>query len=240
MDAVRGPGLTGVRLEPHRTLLRGAVQEAMHDRDVIGLLLTGSLARGDALPGTDLDLVVILAAGCNRPFRREVEDGILVERTYVDPPSAAVQLDTHPMRVYGYLDGGILYDPERALERLRLLARRRVEAYRTPPAHRDETAFLLRCSRDKMRVALGGGALLKAAYVAGTTSWQIIEGLWAANDLPVPPNSSVPAHLRDLTKGPPEIEQRYRDLFLADASQRVQVALELIDWILIQLDGSTW
>lgn len=119
-------------------------------------------------------------------------------------------------------------------------ARDRFEAYETPPAHRDETAFLLRCSRDKMRVALGGGDLPKAAYVAGTSSWQVIEGLWAANDLPVPPNSSVRAHLRDLSKGPPEVERSYRALFLADALQRVQVALELINWILIQLDRSDW
>lgn len=81
---------------------------------------------------------------------------------------------------------------------------------------------------------------MKAAYVAGTSSWQIMEGLWAANDRPVPPNSSVRPHLRDLSKGPPEIERRYRDLFLAGASRRVEVALELIDWVLVQLDGSTW
>lgn len=233
-------GLTDVRLEPHRTLLREAVEEAARDEEVIGLLLTGSLARGDALPGTDLDLVLILSEGCSRPFRREIVDGILVERTSVDEPSARMQLDRHPMRVYGYLDGRILYDPHGALAGLRLRARARFEAYETPPAHRDETAFLLRCSRDKMRVALGGGDLLKAAYVAGTSSWQIIEGLWAANGLPVPPNSSVRPHLRDLSKGPPEVEQRYRDLFLAGAPRRVEVALELIDWILIELGGSDW
>lgn len=233
-------GLTDVRLEPHRTLLRAAVQEATHDEEVVGLLLTGSVGRGDALPGTDLDLVLILAEGCSRPFRREMVDGILVERTHLDAPSAWMQLDGHPMVVYGYLDGRILYDPQNALERLRLHARARLEAYETPPQHRQETAFLLRCSRDKMRVALGGGDLLKAAYVAGTSSWQIIEGLWAANDLPVPPNSSVRPHLPDLSKGPPKVQQTYRDLFLADAARRVRVALELIDWILVELRGSEW
>lgn len=231
---------TGVSLEPHRTLLRAAVEEATRDDHVIGLLLTGSLARGDALPGTDLDLVVTLAEGVSRPFRRQVDHGIVVERTYVDAPSARAQLDAHPMQVYGYLDGRILYDPEQALERLRSHARVRFEAYQTPQAQREETAFLLRCSRDKMRVALGGGDLLKAAYVAGTSSWQLMEGLWAANDLPVPPNSSVRPHLRDLSKGPPEVERSYRDLFLAGPPERVRVALELIDWILIQLDGSRW
>lgn len=232
--------MTDVELEPHRTLLQAAVEEATQDSDVIGLLLTGSLARGDALPGTDLDLVVILAEGCSRPFRREVDGGILIERTYVDAPLARVQLDTHPMRVYSYLDGRILYDPEKALKGLTSHARDCFEAYKTPRAHRDETAFLLRCSRDKMRVALGGGDLLKAAYVTGTSSWQIMEGLWAANDLPLPPNSSVRPHLRDLSKGPPRVEESYRDLFLADAARRVQVALELIDWILLQLDWSEW
>lgn len=233
-------GLTDIRLEPHRTLLRATVRDAKHDEEVIGLLLTGSLARGDALPGTDLDLVLVLAEGSSRPFRREMVDGILVERTYADASSARMQLDSHPMRVYGYLDGRILYDPQKALERLRLHARARLEVYEVPTRHRRETAFLLRCSRDKMRVALGAGDLLKAAYVAGTSSWQIIEGLWAANGLPVPPNSSVRPHLCDLSKGPPEAQESYRDLFLADAPRRVQVALELIDWILMELGGSEW
>lgn len=192
MTGVGMDGVTDVELEPHRTLLRGAIEEARGDKDVIGLLLTGSVARGDALPGADLDLVLVLAEGRERPFVREWMDGILVERTYVSVHSARVQLGTRPMSIYGHLDGRILYDPQQALSGLRRRARSRLEAYETPKEHRAEVAFLLRCSRDKMRVALGGGDLLKAAYVAGTSSWQIMEGLWAANDLPMPPNSSAP------------------------------------------------
>lgn len=232
--------MTDVKLEPHRTLLLAALEEATRDDAVVGLLLTGSLARGDWLPGTDLDLVVILAEGFRRPFQRQLEGGILVERASLDAASATRQLTTRPMQIFAYLDGRILYDAEKTLERLTLHARDRLEAYETPAPLREEAAFLLRCSRDKMRVALAGGDLLKAAYVAGTSSWNMIEGLWAANDLPVPPNSSVRAHLRDLTKRPPDIGRSYRELFLADASRRVQVALELIDWILMELDGSDW
>lgn len=232
-------GLKEILLEPNRTILLASLDETERDDEVIGLLLTGSLARGDALPGTDLDLVYVLADGHSRPFSRELVQGIVVERAYIDEPAEVARLHTNPMRIYGHLDGRILRDPEGALERLRLRARRLFESYATPDPERVEVAFLLRCSRDKMRVALGGGDLLKAAYVASTSSWQIMVGLWAANDLPLPPNSSVRPHLRDLS-GPPDIEPRYRALFLADAEHRVQVALDLIDWILRQLGGTDW
>jgi hypothetical protein len=227
-------------LEPYQTLLRSIIEAATHDNDVVGVFLMGSLARGDALPGTDLDLLLILAAGRRRPFRREVRDGVLVECDYLDVPSARLDLDTHPMRVYGYLDGTVLHDPHGELELLKRHARCRLAEYVAPVEQRARIAFLLRCSRDKMRVAMNGRDLLKAAYVTGTSSWQIMEGLWAANGLPVPPNSSVRPHLRDLTQGPPDVETCYRDLFLGDARGRVQTALELIDWILAQLDGSDW
>jgi hypothetical protein len=125
-------------------------------------------------------------------------------------------------------DGSILYDPHGALELLKQHARRRFAEYVTPTEQRATIAFLLRCSRDKVRVAMNGGDLLKAAYVAGTSCWQIMEGLCAANDLPVPPNSSVRPHLRDLPQGPPNVDNCYSDLFPGVARLRAEVALELI------------
>lgn len=227
-------------MQPYEGILRSTIETAKRDDDIAGVFLMGSLARGDALPGTDLDLLFILADGRSRPFRREVREGVLVECDHLDVPSARLELATQPMKVYGYVDGRILYDPRAALERLKEDARRRLAEYATPAEQRERIAFLLRCSRDKMTVAMDGGDLLKAAFVAGTSSWQIMEGLWAANDLPVPPNSSVRPHLHDLTRGPDGVEASFRDLFLAEPRLRVRTALQLIDWILLQLNGSDW
>lgn len=217
------------------SLIEKLTTEAQQEQDIIGLLLTGSLARGDALPGTDIDLRYVLADGLSRPFERQTHDGILVERGYSDTAAARAGLDMKPMNVYAYLDGRILYDPEGALVRLRQDAQHRFSTYEMAADDRATIAFLLGCSRDKITVALGGGDLLKAAFVTGTSSWQIIEGLWAANGKPVPPNSSVRPHLRDLSRGPYDVENLYSRLFVAETQVRVQVALDLIDWIIDQL-----
>ena len=216
-------------------LLHDLVEEARRDDDIVGVLLTGSLARGDALPGTDVDLRYILTAGSNRPFRSELRDGVLVEQGYADVASAEAKLTTHPMNGYAYLDGRILHDPQGALAGLKRQAEQRFEAYQVSDAERSTIAFLLQCSRDKIAVAMSGGDLLKAAFVAGTSSWSIMEGLWAANNRPLPPNSSIRPHLGDLSVGPPDIGVRYRQLFLAGARERVRTALDLIDWILGRL-----
>lgn len=213
-------------------LLAVLVEEARGDEEIVAALLTGSLARGDALPGTDVDLRYVLADGLERESSSVVRDGVLVERGYADLASARATLEANPMHVYAYLDGRILYDPHGALAELAELARRTYETYRTPAEDSDRIAFLLRCAWDKISVAWKGGDQLKAAFVTSTSSWQIIEGLWAANHRPLPPNSSVRPHLADLETGPPDVEERYRQLFLGSTGERVQAALELIDWIL--------
>lgn len=215
-------------------LLRDLVDEARRQEDVVGVLLTGSLARGDALPGTDLDLRYILLDGQSRPFRSETRDGVLVEQAYSDAASEEAKIDALPMNVYAHLDGRILYDPRDVLSRLRRQAQKRFDDYQVPEQERATIAFLLKCAQDKIEVALDGGDLLKAAFVAGTTSWQLMEGLWAANNLPLPPNSSVRPHLKDLA-GPADVEALYARLFLAETPERVQVSLDLIGWIRARL-----
>lgn len=219
----------------YEDLLGQLVSGAREDTEIIGVQLTGSLARGDALPGTGVDLRFILADGVDRPFDRRAVDGVLVERGYADVKTEQAKLNTNPMNVYAYLDGRILYDPEGVLVFLRERAQLRFDEYVVSQPERANIAFLLGCSRDKIRVAMDGGDVLKAAFVAGTSSWGIMEGLWAANSRPLPPNSSVRPHLKDLTVGPPDIEAKYRQLFMAETEERIRVALDLLDWIIAQL-----
>jgi predicted nucleotidyltransferase len=217
-------------------LVEDLVEEARGDEEIVGLLLTGSLARGDALPGTDIDLRYVLADGLTRAARSAPRDGVLVEQSFTDAAAARATLEANPMHVYAYLDGRILHDPLGVLAELRTLAERRFQAYRTPAEEKARIAFLLGCSQDKIDVAWNGGDLLKAAFVTGTSSWQIIEGLWAANDRPLPPNSSVRPHLGDLAAGPAGVEATYERLFLGDTVERVETAQELIGWIVTRLN----
>lgn len=230
--------LSWVRSALHRELLQEILDQARCDADVAGILLKGSVARGDAYPGSDLDVQVLLRDGCSRPFQAEFRRGILVERSYADHALAQARLEKDPTWVYAYLDGRILYDPEGRLAQLVQAARTGFEHYRVPAATRDEISYWLQSARIKIVAALDAGDTFRAAYVAATTSWPILEGIWAANEKPMPPCGAVWAHVGDLTRGPPDVTGRLRLLFGGDMRERAGAALDLIAWIVRELGAS--
>ncbi len=222
----------------YQALLQELVEEASQQEDLLGMLLTGSVARGDALPGSDLDVRYLLSPGKSQPFQSALRHGIMVERSYADLAQARSKLETNPMEVYAYLDGRILFDPVGALNQLSEQARISFETYQSSEKERREIAYWLMSARLKMTVALAAGDLLKAAFVASTNSWEVLMGVWAANDKPMPPNGSVWAHLKDLSKGPNEIERQMYLLFCGETQQRVQTAIDLIGWVLVHLQSN--
>ena len=58
---ISGSDLSFVAGSRHRRLLAGLLAELERDRRVTAVLLAGSLARGDDLPGSDVDLVGLVA-----------------------------------------------------------------------------------------------------------------------------------------------------------------------------------
>lgn len=183
-------GVDVAAISPYRQVIQEATADARQDDRVLGLLLTGSLARGDAAPGADLDFQFLLSDGERRPFSSEKRDGVRVERKYQDEAFARAAIADRPMNVYAYLDGRVLYDSHGTLSRLGDLARTRFATYRLLPADRERILWWLRSAQEKVVVAMAAGGTLKAGFVTATTSWQVIEGLWAANDKPLPPNST--------------------------------------------------
>jgi predicted nucleotidyltransferase len=221
--------------EVHRHLLCEVLDDSQRDPDVIGLMLTGSLARGDAYPGSDLDVQILLRDGCSRAFHAELRQGILVECSYADEARARSRLERDPMHVYAYLDGRILYDPEGRLQALFSAARARFETYRVPTEEVRGIAHWLHSARIKIVAARDAGDELRAAYVASTSAWEMLRGIWAAHGKPVPPSGALWAHLPDLPAGPPDVEAWLRRLFAGDTADRIGAAIEIIDWVLPHL-----
>lgn len=219
----------------YESTVASLVADARSDPEVIGVLLTGSVARGDAQPGTDIDLRYVLTPGARRPYRRlRTDDGVMAEIDYADREESLDRFQHTPMHVYAHLDGRIMHDPQGVLAELRDRARERFDEYRMPQEEKERIAFLLWCAREKITVALDAGDRSKAAFAVGCGGWGIVEGLWAANDRPLPPHSSVRPHLDDLA-GPPGLRDRFARLFQADTEERIRTALELLDWILPRL-----
>ena len=108
------------------------------------------------------------------------------------------------MEVYAYFDGRILPDAK-------------------PQGIND----WLQSADIKVRAALEAGDGLKAAFIAGTAAWEILEGVWAVNDRPMPSSSGVSAHLADLSSRPPLVADWFARLFLGDTPTGVETILEL-------------
>ena len=229
--------LAFVKSKTHRTLLKEILDQADRDSEIIGVMLSGSVARGDAYPGSDLDVHILLNNGCRRAFQSEIRQGILVECHYDDFELANSKLEKNPMKVYAYLDGRILYDPEGRLRQLVHLAGTRLEAYRISANESNAISYWLESARGKILAAKEAGDELKAAYITSVTSWKILEGIWAANEKPMPPGGAVWAHIKDLSRGPPHVEAQLRRLFEGDTLDRIGAAVEIIEWILPILRG---
>ncbi|MBO1435637.1 nucleotidyltransferase domain-containing protein [Meiothermus sp. CFH 77666] len=207
------------------------VEQLKTDPKVMGVLLTGSRARGDATAGSDVDFWVLLSGVNERKFRSEAQQGYLIELHFRNLVQARDKLRRNPMELYSHLDGKILHDPEGKLAELRLEAQQLFDAYQMPEAERKALAYWLESARRKLQTALDEQAQLKMGYLASTQSWKILEGLWAANQKPMPPAGAVFAHITRLEAPLPHFELM-NGLFGADPLTRSKTALTLIDWIL--------
>lgn len=217
-------------------MLELLVREFRRDPNVRGVLVTGSRARGDALPGSDIDLLVLTALQPEKTFVSETRDGVLVERHVRDVEAARSRLSERPLELYSYLDGRILYDPDGHLAGLVEVARDRFERYRTPPREKQAILYWLGSVNIKLRAALAAGDSLKTGYYASVNSWKVLEGLWALSYKPVPPAGAVWAHLPDLTRRPEGLETALKQMFTGTAEERAGRTLELIGWLLEQPD----
>jgi hypothetical protein len=234
-----GTDLSFVVTQPHRQLLEQILGEARGDEEITGLMLIGSVARGDAYPDSDLDLCVLLRNDCTRAFRSEPRGVTQVEWRYVNWDQAHERLAARPMEVYVYLDGRILHDPGGQFEAIAGHARDRYETYRVPAK---EKRYLLHCLRSvkiKLRAAMEAGDLFKAAYAAASGAWFILEAIWAVNEKPMPPAGALLAHFRKLATKPPHDQTWLCCFFAGDAQSRIQAAVEAIDWALPLLAGDS-
>ncbi len=214
-----------------RTILEDLLTQASADDEIIGVLLAGSFARGDAVPSSDLDVYMLLRDGCTRAFQTDMRAGILVECAYADVARAQAKLAQNPMALYTYLDGRILYDPLGRLQQLVDLAHQLFATYSVPAHERHAIAHWLTSACVKIAAAQEAGNDLTAAYVVTTTAFEVLVGLWALNQQPIPPSGGVLAHLPDLARQPNHISSWLPRLFQGDTTDRIAVFQEVSAWL---------
>ena len=234
-----GGDLDFIPYEPHRRAIAELLREAAAQPLIVGVLLIGSLGRGSALPGSDVDLLFLVREGHGeeRLFHNHERHGIATEFHFRDIPGAEAQLAAEPEWLYAYLDSRILHDPTDGLAALCALARERFATYRAEPALKHRHAFMADRTRHKLQAAIDADDALRAGGVASTYALVIIQGLFTAYDRPHLGVSELWAHLPDLEGLPPALGMALETLFLGAALERARAGTILCGWIVARLGG---
>lgn len=206
------------------------VLELKKDIAVEGVLLNGSVAVGTATELSDLDMIVL----CNEiKFVSEVIDDVLVEIHYITYDKAIKRLNNYPMEVYKYLDAKIAYDNGK-LKEIITCAENIFYHYCVSEKEKREIVYWLNSIRLKLNSAFSKQDILLISYLVSTNLWKVLEGIWALNQKPVPPSSSLYRRYRDLNFIPcPDWFDR---LLMGDIESKGRMMMYSIDWILNEMN----
>ncbi|HDR7641717.1 MULTISPECIES: nucleotidyltransferase domain-containing protein [Bacillus] len=221
-----------IKHEQHKKLVQTIVAEILSINKITGCMLIGSVARGDAYPDSDLDFYVLLEDGQNKKFHSETREEILVEYKYADVNQILENFKNNPMELYSFLEGETLFDKSGELKKLKEIATYEFENYRVSSDKVKGISHWLRSSLIKIQSALKAHDELKASYIVHTSTWTLLEGIWAINNKPTPPAGSVLRYIQVLPNKPIHLEALLHKLFLGDTKERIESAIMLMEWVL--------
>ncbi|WP_439022354.1 nucleotidyltransferase family protein [Bacillus thuringiensis] len=223
--------------EKNKKLVQTIVAEIVSKEKVNGFMLIGSVARGDAYPESDLDFYILLEDGQKKKFHSETREDILVEYKSADFIQIQVNFKNNPMELYSFLEGKILFDKSGELKKLKEIATYEFENYRVSSDKVKGISHWLHSSLIKIQSALKANDELKASYIVHTSTWTLVEGIWAINNKPVPPAGSVLKYIQTLSNRPNHFDELINKLFLGDARERISSAIFLMEWVLMNLES---
>ncbi|HDR7795664.1 TPA: nucleotidyltransferase domain-containing protein [Bacillus luti] len=224
-------------IERHKKLIQIILSECLSTDKVNGFMLIGSVARGDAYPESDLDLYILLKDGQKKEFHAEIRDGILVEYKYANFNQIQVNFKNNPMELYSFLEGRILFDKIGELKKLKEAATYEFENYRVSSDKVEGISHWLHSSLMKINSALKANDELKASYIVHTSTWTLLEGIWAVNNKPVPPAGSVLKYIQTLSNRPINFDELINKVFKGNTPEWISSAVFLIEWVLMNLRG---
>ena len=210
-------------------IFHNLVREFKKDTTVEGVLLNGSVAVGTATEESDLDIIVL---GKKEEFVSQLIDSVLVEIHYTSFESAINKLRTNPKEVYKYLDAKIEYDNGKAQEIISY-AENTYKKYRVSEREQNEISYWLKSVKLKLEAAFSNQDLLLISYLVSINTWKVLEGIWAVNQKPIPPASSLYRRYKELELIPSQ--NWFEGLLIGDSEHRGQIMIESIDWILKRL-----
>ncbi|GIN72042.1 DNA polymerase subunit beta [Bacillus sp. J14TS2] len=224
-----------IQYSSHKKLVKEILKEYQPKHECIGFMLIGSVARGDAYPESDLDLLFLLENEHSQPFQTEVKGNILIEYKYTNFKQAQVKLEKNPMEIYSYLDGKVIYDKKGQFIELKRIALEKYNSYKISEHQTNAILHWLKSSYHKISAANQEEDHFKASYVINTSTWVMLEGLWAINHQPMPPSGAVWAHINNLKRHPPNLDSLLKTVFVGDVKEQIDSFMIIIEWIMTNL-----
>jgi hypothetical protein len=184
------------RVDRHREIAE-RVGSALAERDdVLAVLLSGSVGRGEHVATSDVDLLVVTAEDSSvQPGPRRLVDGLLVE--WIAKPEAQwrARFDRPKTSwLYSFLEAEVLMDSGPA-DRLVQAARRVLQTYRTSAELRELLATNLWHGQAKLDRAQASGTPRELGFWSAVFVESVLDGLYAVHDVPLPAGSLRLAYL---------------------------------------------
>ena len=194
------------------------------------LMLIGSRARADHHPKSDYDFYALVEKPV-QTFESRRRQGVLVDVHYRTFSEAKKRIEIYKPDLYSFLEGRILHDPQGQLGQLKIVADSCFKSYRTLPADLEKKLHWLSTVQDKLNVSLNAGDVTGAGFLLSTTTWPLLETLFALNDVPTPSSSAVKTYLPTLKRQPQRLETKLKVLYTADVPKRADTLQDLITWL---------
>jgi predicted nucleotidyltransferase len=209
----------------YQAILNRLKEELIDNR---AIFVTGSVARDEATPKSDLDILVITKS--DHSFEEKEVDGVLVEIKRNTIEGFKEKIDKEPMNVYQWLDAKPLYDPEDLLKELKDYAQNTLEK-NTPS---ELPRKWLESTKIKIESANESNNELLVGFHVSNILWKIVEGLYIINSIPTPPSSTAFRRVSDLKVIPENFNNLWTDALTGDLEKRSKATLSLIEFLLEQ------
>ena len=201
------------------------IGELRADKDISGILVTGSLARATETEYSDLDIIVI---SNKDEVVEEVIDGVPVETHYNRAEQVKKWFVADPPSCYLYTYGKIIFDQEGVVENLVNVARERLANYDVTDLRKAYLNHKLNALKEKLVASLNLNDDLKIHYLIYNNFKVIVESIYAINSLPVPPQG-LSYEIFDTLKVKPN-ENWLKKLITLRGREQAEFALEVISF----------
>ncbi len=212
--------------EPYATALHAAVEFILSRFDVLGIVASGTILRGNPGPTSDLDMYVIHA----RPQRQRVQrwfNGVPAE-IFVNPPSQIARYfaeegrEGRPITAHMLATGTVILDRDPAVEQVRAQAR---EWLPRPPDPAPDTLRMMRYMigaqvEDGLDMAASDPP--SAVMILSSAVHELLRYAFLAANRPIPRDKDLLAAAGELD---PELGRLARDFYsAADITDRIALA----------------